>query len=773
MIAQLLETYDGADMRALRQDILDSPVRVCLERAEAFTRVFRENEAAPWIVNKALALREHLRTMTLYLRPGDRIAGAISGAPGAMPLMVELGIAENPIYLNENPHRAGYLKGQVPQDIHAYWRDRNLWGRYRGYMRAVMGVDLPFADQAQYKFISNQGHLSPSYRELLDLGLGGMIERVLRRREGESAPEKLEFLAAAEHALRGVAHWAERHAAFLGEEARRAGAERAADLREMSRICAKIAHEPPATFSEAMQLIWLVHQAIHIEGHGYSCTPDRLDQILYPYYIEDRQAGRLDDAEALRLCENFILKQRDNTFWGIEHGLTQGLVVSGSTPEGEDQTNELSWLFIAATGRMSVPEPLVWVRWHPNIDRSFFDFCLQNLAGSTCFPLMMSDTAVPAMYMELGVERADAFNYVPVGCNELGIPGQTYFNPGAHANYLGSLELALTQGKGYNGKRQGEAATPPLAELDSFEKLIDACSVHLRNSIERSYNAELATLMAQMRWGVTPLTSCFFDGCIENARDMAQGTKYNIRTCGGTAFANMIDCLAAIRDVVYEKREASLQEVIDAVKANFEGHEELRRKLLAAPKHGNDDPRLDGVIRAVERMRDEPMKEICRDPRDGTPFGNGHVVRSGAILGGLRTGATPDGRKAGQPLAGSVAASHAAERSGPTALLNSILKTNAAKSWQCGYNVNMRMARSMLANPENRAKTQAMLEAFFLGGGQEMQINCVDSATLRAAREHPEAYRDLVVRVSGFSAFFVDLHPAIQADIVEREEHAL
>ena len=198
----------------------------------------------------------------------------------------------------------------------------------------------------------------------------------------------------------------------------------------------------------------------------------------------------------------------------------------------------------------------------------------------------------------------------------------------------------------------------------------------------------------------------------------------------------------------------------------------LRQKLLNAPKHGNDDAQLDDLIALVERLRDEPMKEICRDPRDGTPFGNVHITRSSAVRTGAVTAATPDGRLAGTPLASSVAASPGAEKQGPTAVLNSILRLHPTQSWQCGYNVNMRFQHAMLAEPNNRSKVHAMLASYFERGGQEMQINCVSTETLRAAQQHPEAYSDLVVRVAGFSEYFVKLTRDLQEDVIARTEHS-
>jgi formate C-acetyltransferase len=764
----------NADLAALRRAIVDSPVRVALHRAKTFTRVFREIEHEPWIVRKAMALRDYFRTVPLYLREHDGLAGSISESPGAMPVMVELGIGENGIYTSERPDRVGYLKGQVPHDIRDYWKNRNMWGQYRteilGQKPYSSADEVP--QELGYKFISNQGHLSPSYAELLKIGLGGVLGKLRQRRQGESDAEKVAFLTAADTALAGLTEWITRYADFLADEAQRcSAAKRAAELREMARIAGRVATQPPQTFREAMQLIWFVHQAIQVEGHGYSCTPDRIDQLLLPFYEADRKAGRLDDAQALRLIENFVLKMYDNTFWGPEHHLTQGLCVSGSTPDGQDQTNRLSWLFIEGATNLVLPEPLVWIRWHPEIDQQFFDFCLSRLTRSTCFPMMWNDRAIPQAFMEMGVDRRDAFNFVPVGCNELAIPGQLYYNPGAHCGYLQAIEATLTNGKGHRKQWGWHQVAPPTAQLVTFDKFAEAVGAYVRKAMEKNYQWQMNQLEAQIRWGKTPLTSCFFDGCIEDAHDMADGTKYNVLSCGGIAFANAVDCLAAIREVVYEKQQATLDQVAEACAANFEGHQQLRARLLAAPKHGNDDPRVEDVIRLVERMRDEPVKEFCRDPRDGTPMGNSHVVRSGAVKQGLVTPATPDGRLAGTPLASSVAASVGCERSGPTAVLNSVCKLNSAKSWQSGYQVNIRFHAGMIADKSQRDKLRAMLNVYFANGGQELQINVVSTDTLRAAQKDPDQYRDLVVRVAGFSEFFVNLTPEMQEDIIARAEH--
>lgn len=764
-MAHALPQTPHADMAALRRAVTDTPVSVGLHRARVFTDVFRQQEAGLWIIRKALALRAYLETVPLYLREHDGIAGAISEHPGAMPVMVELGIAENGIYLSERPERKGYLKGQVPEDIRDFWKNQNLWGHYRTEILGQPPVknhdELP-ATAPHYKLISNQGHLCPGYQELLRVGIGGLRQNIQRRRQGEQNSEKLAFLTAADHTLAGLSAWARRYGEFLATEMKQS---------ETARICAKVATQPPETFREALQLIWLAHQAVHIEGHGYSCTPDRLDQILFPFYAADAKAGRITDAEVVRLTENLVLKMYDNSYWGPEHHLTQGFVVGGSTADGRDLTNRLSWLMLEGATNMALPEPLIWLRWHPTIDQKFFDFGLTRLKLTTCFPMLWNDKVVTDGLANLGIARADAFNYTPVGCNELAVPGQFYFNPCASVNYLQAVEATLTNGKGYRGQWKWWKVAPAADKLKTFDQFTAAVGAYIRKKIEQTYDYEIKLLQAQMRWGQTPLTSCFFTDCIEKAQDLTQGTKYNILSCGGIAFANAVDSLAAVREIVYEKKLATLDEVAKACAANFQGHERLRAKLQAAPKHGNDDPRVNDLIPLVEQLRDKPMKEICRDPRDGRKFGNCHVVRSAAVTMGRGTPATPDGRLAGTPVANSVAVSTGCERSGPTATLNSVCKLNAAQSWQCAYQVNIRFTAGMIADAAQREKLRAMLNVYFKNGGQELQINIVDTAVLRAAQKNPEQFRDLVVRVAGFSEFFVNLTPEMQEEIIARAVH--
>jgi formate C-acetyltransferase len=281
----------------------------------------------------------------------------------------------------------------------------------------------------------------------------------------------------------------------------------------------------------------------------------------------------------------------------------------------------------------------------------------------------------------------------------------------------------------------------------------------------------MAVVKATMEWGRTPFTSCFFDGCIEmGARHGALGTKYNILPCGGVFFANAVDCLAAIREVVYQRKQADAREVAAACRANFKGHERLRAQLLAAPKHGNDDPRLDDIIDSVQRLR-RAASAICRDPRDGTKFGNTHITKAGAALTGKVTPGHP-----GRPSGG-----HASGELRCALYWCRAKRADGGPQFRCQAQCGQELAERLPgepAVPERHAlqpgeprQVRAMLNVYFNKGGQELQINSIDTEMLRAAQKNPGQYRDLVVRVAGFSEFFVNLTPEMQEEIIARTAH--
>ena len=330
-----LRNHNSQNMWSLRQDIVTSGFTIALDRAECYTKVFAQHEAAPWIVKKALAFREHLNTMPLYLRKYDQLPGSICETPGAMPLFPELGIGENQIFVRENPEYENYLDGKVPEHISSFWKGRDSWSAYKAYCRDVLGTEggsIP-----DWIYTSCQAHLSPDLRDVLAGGLKSVKAAIELEKGNAVNPDKISFLHAARLSINALGEWILRYASLLESMAKsETDQNRAAQLRKMAADSSHIANEPPQTFRQAIMLIWYIYQAMHIEGNGYSCSPGRLDQLLYKFYLADKKNGILTDDDVISLFENFILKMKDNTFWSEKHNLTQGLCVAGSAADGND-----------------------------------------------------------------------------------------------------------------------------------------------------------------------------------------------------------------------------------------------------------------------------------------------------------------------------------------------------------------------------------------------------------------------------------------------------
>ncbi len=765
-IRKTIQHHDSSSMKLLRSDVL-SPLgkkpEIALHRAQTYTQFFQESGNTPWVLKKAKAFRKHLQTVPLYIRNHDLLAGSICETPGAMPLFPELGIGECDIYLNENPHRKGYLQGKIPQDISDYWEHTNAHSFLREYQKDVLGYkvqDIEKVHQAGWQFTSCQAHLSPDFSALLHVGIHGVLHNLDSTWSAHATnPEGLIFLSACKESLLGLSEWIYRYGEFAKQQAKIvSGTMRKQQLEQIANTAYKVSRKPPETFYEAISLIWYAYQAMHIEGNGYSCNPGRLDQLLYPYYVEDIKKGLVSDDTVITLFENFFLKMKDNTFWGPEHNLTQGIVVSGSNQQGEDQTNELSWYLMKACNTMKLPEPLVWLRWHETVDTDFLHYCLEVLGDSTCFPLFMNDAVVVKMLKNCGVSEKDAFDYVPVGCNEIGIPGKLYYKNGGGVGYLEILQKLL---------EKAELGDAP-ANYKELQRFIEKQATE---EIVDSYTDNLLITYVQKEFKQVPLTSCFFDGAFDRGVDCSWVATYNIPTIGCGFFPTFVDSIAAIKKSVFEDKTLTLSHIAQACKDNFAEHETVRSVLQKAPKHGNGHAYTNEIATWVSHMQQKIVHAYCKHPYSGSSYQPNCVTRSSGVVQGSKTGATPDGRLAGTPLPSSVAASVGAEQSGPTGVLTSLLALDASECWCGGYNANIRFANRMFSSLADREKLMTLLRVFFTEGGQELQMNSIDSKVLRAAKKRPEEYSDLVVRIAGFSEYFTRLHPKLQDEIIARESH--
>jgi len=464
------------------------------------------------------------------------------------------------------------------------------------------------------------------------------------------------------------------------------------------------------------------------------------------------------------LIECFLIKFKENMVFGPRGNPTQCITLSGSDPDGRDQTNDLSYLFLEATRELKLPEPLVNVRWHRSVSADFLNACFDVVASGQGMPLFLNDEATPACFMDLGIAREAAYEYTHVGCGELGIPGQLQDSAlGGTTGHIAAL-VQLLRGVRRDGRSLAET-------FPTFEGLLEGLKRRLRFNAEQSAAVSRAVGHIHTQCGQIPFASSLMRGCLERARDLTVRAEYNFPSMNfGVGFGVFVNSLAAIRQVVYREGHCDLDALFDAMEADFEGHEALRALCQRAPKFGEDDADADDLGPVLERLHAEAIAGL-KGPRNNGRFITTGIDGGGHISSGRNLMATPDGRLSGMPLSPGVSPAAGTGRKGLTAVLNSVAKLDAIHYWHGGYTVNLRTTPDLFATPSSREKLMALMRTWFLKKGLHLHFNCASVEQLREAQARPEEYSDLVVRISGYNDYFTRLGPGVQEEIIRRAEY--
>jgi formate C-acetyltransferase len=604
------------------------------------------------------------------------------------------------------------------------------------------------------------GHLVLDHPLLLTRGWEGIaawVEECAAKRV-PAEPESAEFYEAMRVTIRAAQRLMWRYAELADAETLRcADSTRRRELGEIAARCWHLAHGPARDFREAIQQLWFLHSISGADSVG------RFDQYLWAYYQRDLAAGKLTREEAFEWVVEFWLKV-------AQTGHIQNLTIGGQTPEGADATNELTYIALEATRYCHRPHPNLCLRLHPGSPQRLWEEGVRTIAAGTGTPALYNDAPTIAGMMRLGVPLEEARDWCPAGCSQTVIPGRAHFmNDAGLVNAAKILELALHDG--YDNRLQAQVGprTGAPESLGSFEAVEEA----LRRQI--SYFAELEARVNNLNYrhfaareGYA-LRSLFTQDCVARGKNIWHGgARYNGLEGEIAGLTNLADSLAAIREVVFEKKLTTLAELVAALDADFAGHDTLRAALKQAPKFGNGDPRVD-ELRA--RFSDFLYRELQKQPAEGGGvFIPGEVVFTYHESCGRKTGASADGRLAYTVLADSAGASQGQDRQGPTALLQSA----AGLPHDLGTTsivLNMKFAPSFFATPDGIGKMIALFKTYFQAGGLQAQINVLDRQTLIEAQAQPEAHANLVVRVGGFSAYFVALSRDLQNDIIARTAH--
>jgi pyruvate formate-lyase/glycerol dehydratase family glycyl radical enzyme len=788
----------------LRDEVLSSQSTICIERAQCYTEIYQAHRGKPIAIRRALALDKTLREMTVFIEHGALIVGNQSSQLRAAPIFPEYAVEwiQNEIDVFEKrPGDRFFPSAEVKRElleICSFWAGATTLDKGRALMSpALRSIHKANIIRAEGNLTSGDAHIAVDDRRILNEGLGAYQDRVrdaldgcnISRREGL---KRRVFYEALLISLKALEAFIGRFAALAGEMAAHEDEPgRSAELSTIGENCSRIKHAPPQSFYQALQLTYFVQLALQIESNGHSVSLGRLDQYLYPFYRADRDRGGLDQNFAMELLENTWVKllsfnkirSWSHTRFSAGSPLYQNVTIGGQSADGNDAVNDLSYLILQSVGETRLTQPNLSIRFHRNMDDRFLRACLAVVEKGFGMPAFNNDEVVIPALLNLGVEPEDALNYSAIGCIEVAVPGKWgYRVTGKHfLNFMRVLLAALRDGFDAPSGETFFPGTGSLSTFTSFDEVMDAWKTQVQAYTEAGVAIDSAIDVVLEEEAPDLLCSAFVDDCIERGLTIHEGgTKYDFVSGLQVGIANLGNSLAAIKKLVFEDGRISGAELARHLGENFEGSggERVRQQLLnLAPKYGNDDDYVDQLLReAYLYYIDElPKYRTIRDGRG--PIGCRYFAGTSSISGNVPAGsvvpATPDGRKAGMPLAEGSSPSGGTDVAGPTAVFRSVAKLPTEKIVG-GVLLNQKLSPAVLASPASKTKLISMLRSFFCElKGWHVQYNVVDRETLLDAQQNPEVHRDLVVRVAGYSAFFTTLSPDTQNDIIARTEQEL
>ncbi|WP_205438812.1 formate C-acetyltransferase/glycerol dehydratase family glycyl radical enzyme [Edwardsiella tarda] len=783
---------------------------ICTERAQHYTDAYQRHLDKPLPVRRALALAEHLARRTIWIDHDELIVGNQASRLRAAPIFPEYTVSWIEQEIDDLADRPGAGFSVSEQDkavLHRlcpWWRGQTVqdrcYGMFTDEQKALLASGII---KAEGNMTSGDAHLAVNYPLLLEIGLDGLRERVAARRRrldltrlddlhGEQFLKAVDITlnAVSEHCLR-FADLARRMAA---DEPR---AERRGELLTLAANCEHIADRPPQTFWQALQLCYFIQLLLQIESNGHSVSFGRMDQYLYPWYRRDVELEQtLSREQAIELLQGCWLKLleinkiRSGTHSKASAGspLYQNVTIGGQNLVAgvpQDAVNPLSYAILESCGRLRSTQPNLSVRYHAGISDDFLDACTQVIRCGFGMPAFNNDEIVIPAFIALGVAPQDAYQYAAIGCIETAVAGKWGYRCTGMSfiNFARVMLAALESGKDATSGHVFLAQPQALSQgnFNDFTQVMAAWERQIRYYTRKSIEIEYVvdTVLEENAHDI--LCSALVDDCIERAKSIKQGGAHYDWVSGlQVGIANLGNSLAAVKQLVFEQRRISQQALARALAEDFDGpqHEQLRQRLVnGAPKYGNDDDSVDALLVQAYGYYIDELSHY-HNPRHGRgPIGGGYYAGTSSISAnvpfGAATQATPDGRKAHAPLAEGASPASGTDRLGPTAVMGSVgkLPTSAILG---GVLLNQKLNPDTLENESDRQKLMQLLRTFFeVHQGWHVQYNIVSRETLLDAKAHPERYRDLVVRVAGYSAFFTALSPDTQDDIIARTEHVL
>ncbi len=777
--------------------LMSSRKEICVQRARYITEYMKSEGAwfEPPVIRRAKAVAHVLRNLDVKIYPDELIVGGITskqlGAivyPEFISLLIwpELNtLAEK----GENSLKIGDAeKDELDKVIFPYWQDKVV----TDYAEDFTSPPAPIALLGRFGIflLTEAGgisHTAPDYETLLKVGLRGLTEETKGKiakldhspSTDSEALKKRAFYKAVEIICEAVIEFAQR---YRQEALRLAGAEKdpgsKSELEEIARICEKVPAGPAESFQEALQSMWFVEVALYQENYEQALCFGRLDQYLYPYYQRDLERGALTEKRTVELLSCFYIKNSEFVplfcdsialfFAGFP--ANPSITIGGVTGDDLDATNQLSLRILDARKLIQTRHPNIHARVHKGSPPEYMQRVAELIQGGSGMPAVLNDEIIIPALVEKGIKQEDARDYTIIGCVEISVPRKTFGSTDAALmNLPVCLEMALNDGYSTVFQEQLGIRSGDPRRFKKMDDVINAFRKQVAYLVEQMVIGLNALSIAHEQLYPSPLLSSITDGCLNKGKDVtAGGAVYNFTGVQGVGVADVADSLAAIDQLVFREKKVTLEQLVQTLKDNFAGHENLHNLIMKLPKYGNDEELPDKYARTVAEIF---CKEVARHRNS----------RAGAYLPGFLTmtthkgfgnfvGALPSGRKALETFANGLSPCDGWDRNGPTAYLKSVAKINNLLAAN-GVSVNIKFNPQNLTGDKGSQILNSLVKTYFELGGMQLQVNVVDKETLLDAQRHPEKHSGLMVRVAGYSAYFTDLMKEIQDEIIARTVH--
>jgi len=782
----------GERVARLRKESLDAKPTISTERAELVTEFYQQNTrlmSAP--MQRALAFQYLMEHKTITIGPGELIVGEKGPAPKATPTYPELcchSLQDLDILDSREkiPFAVSPQARQVYQDkIIPFWKNKS--------MRDLLFQEMTKEWQAAYEagiFTEFMEQRAPGHTVLDDkiyrkgmLDFKEDIQRSLQKLDYIGDPQayaKEQELQAMSVCADALIRFAQRHAEKARELAQQeTDPQRRAELEHIAEVCSRVPAHAPRDFWEALQYYWFVHLGVTTELNTWDAfCPGHLDRHLYPFYKKGLEDGTLTRDQAQELAQCFWIKFNNQPappkvgVTAAESGTYTDFAqinLGGVNEDGSDGVNEVTYLLLDVIEEMRLLQPSSSVQVSKKNPDRFVKRAGKIIRTGFGQPSVFNTDLIVQELVRMGKSVADARNGGSSGCVEVGAFGKENYNLTGYFNMPKILELTLHNGVDPRTSRQIGPATGDPTEFESFEEFFAAYEKQLRHFIEIKVRGNNVIERLYATYMPSPFLSLLIDDCIATGRDYHDGgARYNTSYIQGVGLGTITDAMTVIKYHVFDKKMLTMNELLAVLDVNFEGHERVRQMLLnKTPRYGNDDDYADRVMVDLFNAYFNAI-----DGRPNTKGGAYHInllpttvhVYFGSVIG-----ATPDGRRAGLPLSEGISPVQGADRHGPTAVIKSVAKMDHARTG--GTLLNQKFTPQLLKDDEGLDKLVQLIRSYFKLDGHHIQFNVVDAATLRAAQKNPENYRDLIVRVAGYSDYFCDLSLALQDEIIARTEH--